>query len=592
MNGCCSDCFSIKNTYFIIACVSSSMATERKVESFNAVDLYQKNGHLVLLGIPTGTDLGIDCRVYETGTEFRGVKLIPPGLHFVFYGARGGGGRQGFFLKANPGDVIVRSWDPSAEDLSEDSGLSDESFENLQQAVHRFELDGSLGPYPKEEHGTWKSLSKWITEDVLKTTNLKIGSKILPGTDDLEDLETNEQQKQVQNQITPYYDGLGQIPCFFDVKGGKVLDKEMSVEDRTKLNFDKTERLLQILQEEFHGDEGGFLGQVQLSFVLFLQLLSLPALKHWERLVHLVCHSHQLATAKPAFLAAFAQVLLPQLALLPEDFFAADISKENFLGPAFSDLFQNLQEPEINSQLQKSLNKLLIFVKERFGLFSSDQDLPPEMIYCLDDEDLPAVVSETSDIMESHHNDFINNPIDMAVAKEAAPSVQILPSTKENMGVVNRWQAIDEALSTVNKPQLQEAKQKTSNGMDMDQNDAVMEISGSDSDDEEEPQFQSLPPPPGSTQPAQPEGLEAKYPKLHHCIDSTLNEDIFMAAARLLSAEFQPDSTFKALAQNEARKFLEEEVQQTEAEVNQSKFWEKEMKRNNEIYSVLIQKTH
>uniref|UniRef100_A0A3P9CU99 Protein AAR2 homolog n=1 Tax=Maylandia zebra TaxID=106582 RepID=A0A3P9CU99_9CICH len=35
---------------------------------------------LVLLGVPQGTELGIDCKSWQVGPRFRGVKMIPPGL--------------------------------------------------------------------------------------------------------------------------------------------------------------------------------------------------------------------------------------------------------------------------------------------------------------------------------------------------------------------------------------------------------------------------------------------------------------------------------------------------------------------------------
>uniref|UniRef100_A0A3P9D0N2 Protein AAR2 homolog n=1 Tax=Maylandia zebra TaxID=106582 RepID=A0A3P9D0N2_9CICH len=34
---------------------------------------------LVLLGVPQGTELGIDCKSWQVGPRFRGVKMIPPG---------------------------------------------------------------------------------------------------------------------------------------------------------------------------------------------------------------------------------------------------------------------------------------------------------------------------------------------------------------------------------------------------------------------------------------------------------------------------------------------------------------------------------
>ena len=40
---------------------------------------------LVCLGVPTGTEFGIDLRSWVVGERFQGLKFIPPGLHYVYW---------------------------------------------------------------------------------------------------------------------------------------------------------------------------------------------------------------------------------------------------------------------------------------------------------------------------------------------------------------------------------------------------------------------------------------------------------------------------------------------------------------------------
>jgi A1 cistron-splicing factor AAR2 len=40
---------------------------------------------LVCLGVPKGTEFGIDLRSWVVGEHFQGLKLIPPGLHYVYW---------------------------------------------------------------------------------------------------------------------------------------------------------------------------------------------------------------------------------------------------------------------------------------------------------------------------------------------------------------------------------------------------------------------------------------------------------------------------------------------------------------------------
>lgn len=40
---------------------------------------------LVLLDVPQGTDFGVDMKSWNTGEKFKGVKMIPPGFHYIHY---------------------------------------------------------------------------------------------------------------------------------------------------------------------------------------------------------------------------------------------------------------------------------------------------------------------------------------------------------------------------------------------------------------------------------------------------------------------------------------------------------------------------
>jgi hypothetical protein len=47
--------------------------------------LFDNGASLVFLDLPAGSEFGIDYNCYETGAQFKGVKMIPPGIHFVYY---------------------------------------------------------------------------------------------------------------------------------------------------------------------------------------------------------------------------------------------------------------------------------------------------------------------------------------------------------------------------------------------------------------------------------------------------------------------------------------------------------------------------
>ena len=52
---------------------------------------------ILLLDIPAGTDLGVDYKTFTTAERFKGMKMVPPGLHFVFYSSSEFSPRMGMF---------------------------------------------------------------------------------------------------------------------------------------------------------------------------------------------------------------------------------------------------------------------------------------------------------------------------------------------------------------------------------------------------------------------------------------------------------------------------------------------------------------
>lgn len=76
-------------------------------------------GSLLLLEAPKGMRFGIDNQIWTIGPNFKGVKLIPPGAHFISYSLEdeNHASKMGFFIfvKTKVQDftelVFVRKWD-------------------------------------------------------------------------------------------------------------------------------------------------------------------------------------------------------------------------------------------------------------------------------------------------------------------------------------------------------------------------------------------------------------------------------------------------------------------------------------------------
>lgn len=47
--------------------------------------LFEEGATVVFLDVPPGTEFGVDYNSWKVGSEFKGVKMIPPGVHFIYY---------------------------------------------------------------------------------------------------------------------------------------------------------------------------------------------------------------------------------------------------------------------------------------------------------------------------------------------------------------------------------------------------------------------------------------------------------------------------------------------------------------------------
>ncbi|KAF0697996.1 Aste57867_11327 [Aphanomyces stellatus] len=338
-------------------------------------------GVVVCLEVPVGSEFGIDYEAFRTAQKFQGVKLIPSGLHFVFYASNGehdngNGIRQGFFVDIQPNDVVIRVWSADTEELVPMKSEVDAA--NLTRAVHNFQLDGNLGAYPQKHAKVWHRLSKYITHSVLEKCGLAIGSTITPGDPDALSSDSAEALK-------PYFPDTAQTARFTTLKKTTT---QLGAHDLTMYHLDSSEHLEGLLRTQYGCDWQALLGELQLSFVLFLLISSLDALNQWKQFVWLLCSCEHAVTTRPDLFIAFLQLIHVHLEQVGADFFQDEVANENFIKASLASLFEILNDDTLDSRLLQRATKLKIFLKDRFQL-----QFDVMGTYCFgDDESAPAVV--------------------------------------------------------------------------------------------------------------------------------------------------------------------------------------------------------
>eukprot|EP00850_Spirogloea_muscicola_P021903 SM000267S09854 [mRNA] locus=s267:126196:129940:+ [translate_table: standard] len=124
-------------------------------------------------------DVQSPAPAFVVGPRFKGMKMIPPGPHFVYYRAasrlietfrllHGADVAPviGFFVHLARAQVLVRRWNPQEERLVALHDTAEE--ERYVLGVRNFDFDSFLGPYNVDHFGTWQRLSSFITAAVIE----------------------------------------------------------------------------------------------------------------------------------------------------------------------------------------------------------------------------------------------------------------------------------------------------------------------------------------------------------------------------------------------------------------------------------------
>jgi len=377
----------------VLHCGAARQAPDPRVMAVRGAVLY-------LCDAPSGLDFGIDCMTYETGPRFRGVSMIPAGLHVVYY-STGHGAPQGSFFYCKDGDVIVRSWDTANEELSATNILSAESTRELLSSLERGLLNDQLGPYPFAQHHTWLNLSSNITLNVLIRAGCEPGIVLVPGgAAELDPASFSASPTTPHSQsATAKFANIELVQSSLRELLAKGHDR---TEALTAMYRDKSPVLTELVKSYFDQSWSDLVGEVQLAFLLFLLLYSYPALVYWKSAIHLIASSEKALRENVTFTGTFIKSLHAQLNFSPADFFEMELSRENFLRPTLSALFSSLSftAGDLPEPLPEFVQRLQRFVSKKFDLAlpnlsrsnASSLNDHEEESYNLVEEDMPVIV--------------------------------------------------------------------------------------------------------------------------------------------------------------------------------------------------------
>lgn len=371
--------------------------------------LFREGATLIFLDVPQGTEFGIDYHSWTVCSDFKGVKMIPPGIHFIYYSACSKNGdtapRTGFFYNFRQREVVVRKWDSYNEDIK-DEVIGEEELQSFYD--NREELDKNLGPYPYESFKKWVSLSNHISPGVMNRLQPVTG-KICSVTEFISESSNSKSRKAAaaDSDGKTYKSGTfsGEEPSSDQDAESKIPD--MKTKPGTEIRFstfpkrykenatpaeitvggmDSSFQLDSMLSTYYSNDKTGLLGEIQFSFICFLIGQVYDAFDQWKKLVHLMCSCIDALKRHSDLYCDFITVLHFQVYEIPEDFFVDIVSSNNFLTATLQEFFSNLEnEIDVDKKLQKKGLKFRAHLTQKFKWdFTSESDEYAPVVVGLD----------------------------------------------------------------------------------------------------------------------------------------------------------------------------------------------------------------
>ncbi|RCH91253.1 a1-alpha2 repression [Rhizopus azygosporus] len=348
--------------------------------------LFEIGAFILFLDAPPNLEFGIDYNAWIIGPLFKGVKMIPPGLHFIYFSSTSKEGvqgiRTGFFHFFESKEILVRVWNPQTEDLRDETEIDPAQAERYRINIREF--DRNMGPYPLDPplyYERWKKLTNFITPGLVR--------RVLPNNGKVSHLpeknanltidESNVKDKRLGRQIEKE-EGMEFTP--FDLR--KSFPTGASGDEITRWSLDKSWLVKDLLKRVYHNDYRIMLGELQLAFVCLLMAQNFSGFNQWKQLVQLLCSCQQLMEDNPDLFIDFMDVLQFQLDECPEDFFRDILSENNFTSVMLKSFQQNV--PSSQPKLIDRYSKLKKFIIKKFDWNVPDDDED-------DDDDAPVVVN-------------------------------------------------------------------------------------------------------------------------------------------------------------------------------------------------------
>ncbi|BFF89278.1 protein AAR2 homolog [Drosophila madeirensis] len=378
-----------------------------------ALRLLADGAVLVVAGVPVGTEFGIDLCAYTIGPEFRGVKMIPPGVHYVWCASQGLYGdaapRVGFVHYFHPNEILVREWDKDLEELRPRQ-IAEPEVERDRIRKNLAQLEKMLAAYDYRYVCPWKDLTGSVTEPcvdrcrpTLGTIRTNIELQSCPDADRPrgEPGAASSSGSKRNAAIRLLLDESELLPNLKPVEGTAPRFSAIPLRvPHDALPADVSRHAMDCIAAvdnliDSFGSSDALIEELQLAYVFFLVGYSVESLAHWRKLLGLLAHSEAAVSKHRLTYMKYSEVLAHQLPYLPEELMVP--SPHNSVFKDVRELLVNLHEGGLSvsaERLRKRLEKKLGWYFE--GLLDEDPEDQPVIIELPEAQESPICIAASA----------------------------------------------------------------------------------------------------------------------------------------------------------------------------------------------------
>ena len=362
-------------------------------------------GILALLDLPAGSTVTLDGEtVMLQRDDFVGFRDLPSpgagGLHLVTVraGNNKSGDRRGAAISSATtvgfivdGSSLIRRYDPATEEVSS-LAVDERTSVNLLRQIGEGNLDWRrLVPYQnfiaEVQLKRWKGLTNFVSNEILERRGIGLGAKLIPGAfcdGDDEPGDGGAAPKIVDGSSVRYppvpYLLKSTIHHATSHSGTKRFMAALSPGQRTAFfmaDQPATMVLDYVLAVEYDNQYRQMMGDIQLSYVLFLHLHCIASLNHWRDLVALLSGvpTGDIAAHSELY-ADFFRVIFEHVKTMDDDFVdEVEFSGDNFLVPALQRLLHAATKCQVErTDFGLALDRLQTLLGDKFPDYFADND--------------------------------------------------------------------------------------------------------------------------------------------------------------------------------------------------------------------------